>query len=284
MKTLGKNFKLGFIANSTLRVGDGDDGGDGGNQTPINETPEFKEALANATKAAIEEATSGLSKKNQELLDELKNAKGNLKQFEGIDIDSVKNMMNQINQSEEMKLISEGKFDEVLKKRMDSVNAKHQEEVSTLNKQLEEALSNSNKYKATLETNTISDKVRNEALKAGVLPEALDDIVRRGLDLFSINDSGEIEARDANGQLLMHDDLLVTPERFVLSLKKTSKHYWGASAGSDAEGNDGSNRQSQGQDGSSLADLASSNNGNFDLEAYRRKRKQISGDNYHKKR
>lgn len=284
IKKSNNNIKLGFIT-PFLKVGDGDD--------KITDTPEFKEALSaaleaskeeskNAIAKAVEEATNGLNSKNAELLDELKTAKSNLKKFEGVDIDSVSKMMEQINQSEELKLISEGKFDEVLQKRMDTVNAKHQEETSTLQKALEEALENSNKYKSTLEKNTISDSVRSAALKAGILPEALDDVVRRGLDIFSIDEEGKIEARDENGNLLTIDELLVTPERFIDSLKKSAKHYWGSSEGAGAEGNKGENKSGSGS-GEGLVEIATNEKG-FDLDAYRKKRKAMSGDDYNKRR
>jgi hypothetical protein len=290
MKTLGiiKNnngIKLGIINSNLLRLGEGE--GDDVEKVAVENfknSDEFKSLISENVSAAVKEATSGLSSKNQELLDDLKKAQGNLKQFEGMDVEQIKSMMSQINQSEEMKLIAEGKFDEVLQKRMDTVTAEHGEKVSSLEKALEESQNNANKYKTTLEKNTISDSVRAEALKAGVLPEALDDIIRRGLDIFSIDDSGKIEARDSNGQLLQVDDLLVTPERFVESLKKTSKHYWGTSQGAGAEGNRGDGNKGSGAgDGSSLEDVVSSE-GNFDLEAYRKKRRAISGENYNAKR
>ena len=277
-----KNIALGILASSILRLGEGED--------TIKDSPEFKAALAEvqsqnaeAIKAAVAEATGGLSTKNQELLDELKNTKGNLKQFEGLDAEKVKSLMTAMEQNEDMKLLAEGKFEDVIAKRTDKMSAEYGEKLSSLEKALEETTNNANKYKTTFEKNTISDAVRTQALKAGVLPEALDDIIRRGLDLFSIDDDGKVEARDEKGNLLTHDELLVTPERFIESLKKSAKHYWGVSSGAGAEGNKGGEGTGAGN-GAGLDSVVSNDGGNFDLEAYRRKRKAMSGEGYNKKR
>jgi len=269
----------------------------GEGEPAIADTPEFKAALQTAIdgmktefdstlQAKVDEVTSGLKTKNEELIGKLKTSTEFGKSFEGMDAEKVKSMMAAMENNEDMKLIADGKFEEVIAKRMDKVTAEFTEKLKAATDALEISTANENKYKTTLQNNTVKDAITKEALKAGVRPEALDDIVRRGLDIFSIDEKGEIESRNSEGDLIQVDGKLQNPERFMEGLKKDAPYYWGESQDSGAKGNKGKENQQNkgGADANTLTSVVGDSNSSFDLEAYRATRKENSGENYHQRK
>lgn len=250
------------------------DGGSGGSaDADITQTQAFKDAVT----AAADASSQGLKTKNTELLNKLSQANSKLDDFGGLDADAVKNMMSQLNQSEEAKLIAEGKLDEVLTKRMDRINAEHSDSLNSLQSKYDDANERATGFQKVLKQNTINDTIRAECIKQGVLPEAFDDVARRAIDIFDVDNSGQMEARDASGQLLKDgEDRLVNPERFVQALKKSAPYYWPNSQGAGAEG--GGQRSTEKDGMENLSSMAS--NGNFNMDEYRKQRAKMSGDGY----
>lgn len=256
--------------------GDNDDGGDkGGDKIDVN-SAEFKGALA----TAVEAASSGLKAKNDELLGKLKTATDGLSAFDGLDPVAMKTMMSSFDQSEEAKLIAEGKMDEVITKRTDRLKGDYEDKLKQLSTELEAAKGTSSKYQDRLQQNAIDNTVREAAIKSKVLPEALADVLRRAGDIFTLNDDGQLEARGKDGQLLKtSDEFLVTPERFIEGLRTTAPYYWPASESSGAHGNEGKG-YTDGDSMQKLNDLATGNNGVIDQAAYRAHRTKMSGKDY----
>lgn len=282
-----KNFKrrnLGILIANTLRMGEGsEDNGDnddnGGNDGGLDVNSQaFKDAVKEAAIAIASQETDGLKTKNSELITRLEKAKTKVDQFEGMDAEKVKTIMKIFEQNEEAQLIAEGKFEEVMKKRTDSIEAGFHDQLTQYKERAELAEGNSSKYKTQLDHNSIRAELTRSALKSGVRKDAIDDIVRRGLDVFSVSDSGDIEARNAEGNLVQTEDsLLMNPDRFVDSLKTVTPYYWN-------ESNSGETGGSKDQTGGSNADAAvlnSANSDNFDLASYRKARAKQSGEKYH---
>lgn len=258
--------------------GAGGAGGAGGGAN-IQDTPEFKAALADGIRTAVDREVSGLKTKNEDVLSKLTAAQAKIEAFGDLDPASVKAMMDTLNQSEEAKLIAEGKIDEVIASRTEKIQSKFNDEKKTLADQLTEAQNGLSNYKQKFERKTIDDAIRAEAIKQGVLPHAMDDVIRRAGDVFSIGEDGTLEARDASGALLKDDNLmLLNPERFVDGLKKTAQHYWPASQGSGARGSESTGDYDDNM--ARLNDLAKKG----DMEGYRALRKKMSGDDYQSRR
>ena len=98
-------FKFKFHAMDEV---DGDGGnGDGGQGAVI--TPEIQKL--------IDQQVAGLKSKNSELLGKVKEYGEKFKQYEGIDPDAVRSILQRFSDDEEAKLIASGKIDEVLTKR-----------------------------------------------------------------------------------------------------------------------------------------------------------------------
>ena len=100
-----------------------------------------------------------------------------------------------------------------------------EERISTLEKEKEEAVRNANKA-------SIENYIRDHATKAGVIPNAMDDVLRRAHDSFEYTD-GSVKAisgkTDGKGNTL-------TPDLFLEGLKQSNSYLFKSSGGSGASG------------------------------------------------
>lgn len=243
--------------------------GEGGDPPAVDLTnPDVLKAINDAAEKLTAQNAAGLKAKNDELLGKMKELQLKSKDFEGLDAVKLKAMMAALNQSEEAQLMADGKLDEVIQKRLDRVTAGYQDKFKDLESQLNESRQNESKYKINLDRNTIRQTIEKVALESGALPNAIDDIVRRASEVFSVDSTGKVAAVDKDGFLLKQDGLEITPTRFVDGLKKTSSYYWAASAGGNFKG--GSSFSIDGKTDKGAAAAAEIvGSGRFDLEAYR---------------
>ena len=128
--------------------------------------------------AAVEEATSGLKSKNQELLNGLTEAKKGLKNWEGLNPEEVRNMMERLSKDEELKLLAEGKHDEAWNKRLEKVSATHRSQLETIQNE-------AGTYKTQLEKaqEQIRDLVIDQQVLTGFMSE-------KGLESAAPRDAG----------------------------------------------------------------------------------------------
>ena len=164
-----------------------------------------------------------MKNKNSELLTKLDEASTTLKSFEGIDPEKMKFMMAQLDQSEEAGLIADGKIDEVVERRVDKQRLGYEDKIKSLQDELTANTEERNSYKNRFETQKINDQVRAAAIKAGVLPNAIEDVLSKSNGVFQYSDSsGDIESRDKDGQLNRSaNGELLTADRFVESLNNS---------------------------------------------------------------
>lgn len=188
-----------------------------------------KEEEDKLIQAKIDKAVEGLSSKNDELLSEKKKIQEKLQEFSQItDPQKALDAIKFLEENAEAQLIRDGKIDELIAKKTSVMRSDHESAVKELQSRLNELTEVSSEYKTKFQTKVIEDALRNEAVKAGVLPQAVEDILMRGKSVFSLAaDTAEVEARDANGNLLKNDkDIVITPKVWVESLKNISPHYW----------------------------------------------------------
>jgi hypothetical protein len=220
--------------------GEEGEGGGGDNGSTTFSQDQLTAAVADAVKAATDGAAATSAEHSKKLLAETKAAKEAASKWKDMDFDQVSNMMKMFGESEEAKLISEGKWEEVVTKRIDKQAAQWEQDRGELTASRDEHEASSNKYKTMYETKLTDIQIRQAAEKAGVISTAVDDIVTRGLQIFKVDGDGNLEARDGSGELMKTaSDLLLTPELFLEGLKTNAPHYWPQGQGSGGDGNTG---------------------------------------------
>lgn len=231
-KTLGLNFFIfraegGEGGGGAGGSGGGSGGGNGGGGAPAI-TPEIQ--------ALIDAQVTGLKNKNSELLGQINTFKTNLAKFDGIDPDAVNAMIKRFADDEEAGLIKAGKFDEVLNKRTERMQADWQKKMQAAEGNLTKAQA-ANKR---LADRALSDAILKAAGKAGALPEAMEDIVLRARGVFTINEDGEVVAKNGDDVILGKDGKTpLSPQEWAETLRETATHLWPKATGTGAQGSGG---------------------------------------------
>lgn len=131
---------------------------------------------------------------------------------------------------EEGRLIKEGKLEEVVNLRVTNMKRELEGQLTTSQTALQQA----NTQLAIL---MIDNAVRQEAVKNGALPTALDDVVLRARTVYSM-DKGQAVPKDDKGQIIYGKDG-TTPmpmADWLVGLKKSAPHLFAGSQGSGAGG------------------------------------------------
>ena len=207
--------------------GDGDGGGSAG--TVFTEE-QVRELVSNQTAA--------LKAKNDELLGKMRDVTGKLKNWDGLDPQKVRGMLDSLEKNEDLKLIAEGRHEEVIHRRLER-------EQATWKSQLEERDNELNQLRGSLKDreNQVRDlmidtSVLNAFLAEGGLPSAKDDVVLRATVFFDV-ENGEVVARDIDGELVRGKDGPITIKEWVASLKQNAPHLFPGSVGAGAGGGAG---------------------------------------------
>ncbi len=195
-----------------------DTGGGGGGGPEI--TPEIEAVIA----ARVAEVTNGLKTKNSELLASLQKQKETLKQFEGIDVESVKQIMARFENDEEAKLIKDGKFDQVIERRTEKLRAESERQVQQA---LEKAQA-ADKRAKNFEGLVLDNHIRAAAATAGMHPQAIEDALFRGRSIFTLDAEGKaIQLGEDKHPVLGKDGKSpFTPAEWLEVMKATAPHWF----------------------------------------------------------
>lgn len=201
----------------------------------------LKEALGGKVQEYLDKEVSGLKSKNQELLGSLKTTKAELDglkgQFEGLDIDAVKGLLDRASKDDETRLLAEGKLDEVVTKRTERLRSDMEKQLKAQQERADKAEAFAKRFSDKV----LADSIRAAALKAGALPEASEDIILRARGTFTLDENGEAVAVDPDGQVIYGKDgkTPLNPLEWAESLRETATHLWPRAQGAGPTGDNG---------------------------------------------
>ena len=199
------------------------------------EDPELKAKLI----AEHEENVRGLKANNESLLGEKKTIMEKLTSFADIeDPKAALEALKFVRENEQARLIQEGKFDEVIEKKVSAVRQEAKAVIDELTSKFELTSKEAESFRAKYRTKIVDDTLRQAAIEAGVRPEALDDIILMGRLEFSLADDNEtVDSRDSKGNLRKNSDgIVVTPKVWVEDLKSRKPYLWMGSEGANYTG------------------------------------------------
>lgn len=191
---------------------------------------------------AIAKATEGLKNKNSELLGDIRKFKDKYedleKKFSGIDPEAVRAMLERVQSDEDARLIADGKIDEVVNKRVDRMRVDFEERLSAKDKELQNAQNFADRFRSQV----LASAVRDAAIKAGVIPEAADDVVFRAKAFgFTTDNEGNVFARNGDDIVLGKDGKTpLMPSEWLESIREGAPHLWPRASGGGAHGGGGS--------------------------------------------
>lgn len=130
--------------------------------------------------------------------------------------------------------IDQEKIDQIVETRIKSRLGPVERERDNLKAQVAEKDQTIEGYEAKDRTRTIHDKVREDAVKAKVLPEAVEDALMLADRLFEVTEEGRVVTKDNVGVTPG-----IEPSVWLTDVQKTRPHWWGPSSGGGAGGNRG---------------------------------------------
>lgn len=202
------------------------------------EVDELKVTLKAEGATAVEEATTGLKDKNVEILNEKKGLQKKLKLFDGIKPEDVATEHEFYEKNKDAEFLKDGTVEELIQQKTSQLTSDHETVVTELTENHDKQLVRGDLYQGLFEAKVMDDGLRAEAVKQGVLPGALQDILLRGKSVFSLDDNKQIEARTSDGKLATTaDKKVLTPKNWIEGLKETSPHYWPGSTSANANAN-----------------------------------------------
>lgn len=227
------------------------------------------EELQKSLKGKTSEEIIKLQSKNEELIGEKRKIQDILKNFEGIDPEKAKDALSFLDENEDAALLKEGKFEELVDKRTSGLKSDYESRIEELMGKLVDAEDRATTSDQNFSRKMVQDTLRDEAIAAGVRPEAIPDLLSRSSSVFAMSKDKSVEARDKNGKLLKtEEDLILTPALWVESLKKVAPHYWPPST---SAGLTGASSGSMTDLEAALADAAKRN----DMKAFRKIREKM---------
>jgi hypothetical protein len=197
-------------------AGEGAEGG-GGQGPQI--TPEIQALID----AQVNQAVTGLKAKNAELLGKVKTAGDQLKEFEGIDPNAVRTILQRFSDDEEAKLIASGKIDEVLNKRTERMKQGFEQETAKERQAREAAEQRAEKFTRRV----LENSIRAEASAAGIHQHAVEDALFRAQSLFQLDEDGNPVASEG---LFGKDGKPLTLKEWMAEMKDKAPHWWPATA------------------------------------------------------
>ena len=186
-----------------------------------------EEKWSELTTQKITEATTGLQNKNTELLTEKKKLQERFKDIK--DPQEALEALRLVNENAEIRMIREGKVDELIALKTDGIRSDYDAKIGELTGMLETERKTGSQYKTMFHTKMVEDTLRDAAMVAKIRPEAIPDVIMRGMNVFSLGDDNKtVEARDSHGKLIKIDEgtKILTPSLFIDQLKRTAPHFW----------------------------------------------------------
>lgn len=148
------------------------------------------------------------------------------------DVDPVKyaELIKLQQEVEEGQLIKAGKLEDAVNLRVTNMKKDLETRLNGTESQLQQA-------NAQLAVLMIDNAVRQEAVKNGALPTALDDLVLRARTVYTM-EKGQAVPKDGSGQVIYGKDgqTPMAMSDWIASLKKTAPHLFAGSQGSGAGG------------------------------------------------
>ncbi len=208
------------------------------------DSPKF-DITSDGAKAAISEAVdkavAGLKSNRDEVLREKKQLSESLRAFEGLDAVKVREMMANINKSEETRLIADGKLEDVWALRSTAMQKHYDTEIVSKNTKITDLTKSEIALQSQLADLKIDTVLRSAASKLKLLPAAVDDAIFLGRSMFKMQKDGSLNIVDKNGFVQPGTDgkTPIQPEEWLQGLKDVKPHWWAQSGGVGATGGAG---------------------------------------------
>ena len=188
----------------------------------------------------LEQDRSALTNNNRKLLDEKKSVQQQLDEMNetwgGKDPKIIQSLLEQIENDRDKREIAEGKFDEVIARKLQAKEADYQQRETTLREQLAERDDKLGEKDHRIRELMVRGEFAQVAAnpKNGVQPTAMRDIEREAMDVYRFNEDGELVPLDKNGHVIyskVDATMPMPPSEWLATQRDVSPHWFIASSG-----------------------------------------------------
>ena len=165
-------------------------------------------------------------------------------QWKGLDPAKVRALMSKFENDEELKLIGEGKFEEVIQRRTENLRRGLESERDAARTRITELEETVGRKTNSIKSLTIDAQVREIGLSMDppIDSRALGDAIRAAREIFTLNDEDAVIARRADGSPIIGKDgksPLGLAEWLKTTFETGKTLWWGSSSGGGANGSGG---------------------------------------------
>lgn len=204
---------------------------------------------------------------NVMLLQQQKEMKDKIKEFEGIDPEKAREAAAKLLELEEQELINEKRFEELHQQRTERMRGEFENKYKALEDAHTALQSTNGKTEVALQTQMIEARIAQAVSGVGTIVKgAMPDILNRAKQIWNLNDNLELVARNGENPIYGTDGQTpLTPEEYAAGVLQEAPWFFEGSSGGGADGNknpgDGGKQNIQRGDkeafGSNLEDIAS---------------------------
>ncbi len=225
--------KFAGKARKMAEAGEGSEGGAGG--TIDFNSPEIQKFVQDK----LDTEVAGLKNKNKEILDKLAKASEVSKQFEGVDLEKIKSLQKQLETNEEMRLLAEGKTEEVVARRVEAMSRDFESKLAARDGKLSEYEQAIKQKEERLATLLIDGTVREQFIGLDYEPAAMDDVLRHARQIFVMDENGNPVPRNEQGSLIFGKDgkTPITAREWLEGLADKKPYLRRPSTGAGSQGN-----------------------------------------------
>ena len=152
--------------------------------------------------------------------------------------DEVQMMRQQLDAIKDKRVLDDQGFETAVQQRLDRVVTERDRQIAALTQE-RDRLSNQRRE------DRLSLALRSAASQDGVVSSAYDDVVARGLRIFTdVDEAGDPIAREANGDIRYAPDGVsrLQPQHWLKDLRGQAPHFWPVSNGAGAGQGEGGGR------------------------------------------
>ena len=194
--------------------------------------------IAAQIQAAVDAATSGLKATNAALKAEKQALADKAKSFDGLDVEELKSFHAQFKDSEDLKLIKDGKIDEVLARR----NAKLIEDAAKQIKAAQDERDAEKAKNSKFSQRVLNDSIRAAAINAGVHKHAIEDALLAARLDFTLDDEGNpVQIKDGEVVLGKNGKSPFSPDEWMAQRVETKPHWFPNGNTGSEQGNSSGN-------------------------------------------
>ena len=199
---------------------------------------------------------------NTKLLKDKEELEAKMKEFGSAtpeDLAKLKEYEAKVQAAEEEAKLKEGKVEEVIAQRLAKVKEDHEKQLSTIQNTLQEEKTKAEQAHSELvrvKTHTAITNAITENYE--IVQGALPDILRRAEEVWTLNESGQLEAREGDGSIIFSKDGVNKLEagEWMESLKENNPYFFKANEGGGATGSNPGNLGSGVVDGTDPAQIS----------------------------